>query len=435
MQYMAKIVFSFGMIFLLFRMSSAGVSSLVNTSHLDYLYQEVTISGVPAAVIRIYSEAPDYRIVAAPGEGIACVDDAARAAIFYLRYYRAGGNRSNLHKARRLLNFIMAMQADNGYFYNFINADYQIQRTLANSRPVPDWWSWRALLALAEGYRFYRQADREYGARIQRHIQKLWSNLKNKGKFSPPKMKFDGNEQPSWLPHKSAADQASVLMLGLLSYYSQNKDSTIARRIRILARGIKLMQRGNASTFPFGAFLSWQNQWHAWGNSQSEALLVAGEALSNPRLTQAALLEIGYFYPYLIKFKYRNWFRLEHIETSYIPVKGSVFPQIAYGIRPMVAASLAAYRITGEKKYAEQAGEIASWLLGKNITGKPLYDPQTGRCFDGIESATQLNKNSGAESTIEALITLLAVEQNTIAKNIVFNFYEQFLKDNSKNGK
>jgi hypothetical protein len=45
-----------------------------------------------------------------------------------------------------------------------------------------------------------------------------------------------------------------------------------------------------------------------------------------------------------------------------------------------------------------------------------MYDPATGRCFDGISDSTRINRNSGAESTIEALYTLLEIEQYPLAR-------------------
>jgi hypothetical protein len=45
-----------------------------------------------------------------------------------------------------------------------------------------------------------------------------------------------------------------------------------------------------------------------------------------------------------------------------------------------------------------------------------MYDTTTGRCFDGINDSTSLNRNSGAESTIEALYTLLEIEQYPLAR-------------------
>ncbi len=39
-----------------------------------------------------------------------------------------------------------------------------------------------------------------------------------------------------------------------------------------------------------------------------------------------------------------------------------------------------------------------------------MYSLSTGRCYDGIISSGNVNRNAGAESTIEALLTLQKVE-------------------------
>ncbi len=51
-----------------------------------------------------------------------------------------------------------------------------------------------------------------------------------------------------------------------------------------------------------------------------------------------------------------------------------------------------------------------------------MYDPHTGRCFDGINSTDKINENSGAESTIEALLTLIRIEQNPTARLNLFEY-------------
>ena len=56
---------------------------IVNKSHLDYLYKEIIVDGKEMAIVHIYSNAPDYKYVGDDDEGYACVDDAARAAVFY----------------------------------------------------------------------------------------------------------------------------------------------------------------------------------------------------------------------------------------------------------------------------------------------------------------------------------------------------------------
>jgi hypothetical protein len=58
------------------------------------------------------------------------------------------------------------------------------------------------------------------------------------------------------------------------------------------------------------------------------------------------------------------------------------------------------------------------WRNGfrKNAAQAQMYDPKTGRGFDGILSEKEINRNAGAESTIEALYAILEVEANPVAR-------------------
>jgi len=89
------------------------------------------------------------------------------------------------------------------------------------------------------------------------------------------------------------------------------------------------------------------------------------------------------------------------------PAAWSEYEQIAYGVRPMAVGLLRLFEATGDRDYLLMAGLAASWLAGNNPAGQAMYDPATGRCYDGIRDSLTLNLNSGAESTIEALYTLL----------------------------
>jgi hypothetical protein len=44
-----------------------------------------------------------------------------------------------------------------------------------------------------------------------------------------------------------------------------------------------------------------------------------------------------------------------------------------------------------------------------------MYNPHNGIFYDGIENENLINKNSGAESTIEGLLSLLRISLNPIA--------------------
>jgi hypothetical protein len=81
----------------------------------------------------------------------------------------------------------------------------------------------------------------------------------------------------------------------------------------------------------------------------------------------------------------------------------------------MVFALLEAYKITSDSSYAIKAGLAAKWFTGRNPAGVSMYNAHTGIIYDGIENEKIINKNSGAESTIEGLLSLLRVSLNPIA--------------------
>jgi uncharacterized protein YyaL (SSP411 family) len=165
-----------------------------------------------------------------------------------------------------------------------------------------------------------------------------------------------------------------------------------------------------------GAFLSWENTWHAWGNLQSYSLLKSYQLTKNDELLNAAIKELNTFYNYLINNNYLNFFSVERKGTQIVVNEKEKFSQIAYNIRPMVFALLEAYKITNEDKYAQKAADVALWLIGENVAGTKMYDEESGRIYDGINSEKIVNKNSGAESTIEGLLCLLKIKENEIAK-------------------
>ncbi|NWF90615.1 MAG: hypothetical protein HXY50_14275 [Ignavibacteriaceae bacterium] len=386
---------------------------LTNPSHLNHLYKEITINEREMGIIHIYSEYPDYHVVADDDEGIACVDDVSRAAVFYAKYYKLTGDSSSLHKVKTLTEFLLYMQSDSGWFNNFILKDYSINKTHKNSVAEPNWWTWRALWALSENYLLINETDAQLSERVLNAIEKTIIACKNEFSLSKPIVHAEGFKRPSWLPFQSASDQASVLVLGLINYYKISKDQSAVLLIEKMCDGILLMQEGNENIFPFGAFLSWENIWHAYGNSQSYALLKAYQLLNNTRYKTASLLEINNFFSYLIEQQFLNEIIFSKFYTITLPNEIKTFPQIAYGIRPMVFALLSAYELENDKKYFDKALNIASWFFGSNYPKIQMYDTSTGRCFDGITGIDEINMNSGAESTIEALLSLIEIEKHT----------------------
>ena len=399
-------------------------SSFVNTAHLDHLYTPVSFpGGISAAGVYIYSEAPDYHLVEASGEGFTCVDDVSRAALVYLRSNKFNSDTATQNKVYNLVRFILEMQSTNGYFYNFLYSNGLINKFGATSLDNANWWSWRALQALSEAGPLIKNKDAQLYNRISLAINNLVNKIKTDLVNLPATTHVtQGITVPEWLPAGSGTDQAALLIIGLIPYATENNDAVIHTYIKKLADGILLMQKGGLGQYPYACTLSWENTWHAYGSDQALALLKAGVFLGEPNYTNQGLAEVDNFFPWLLLNGYQSSFTIQSNGTGFQMVSQNAYEQIAYGIRPMVSASVEAYRLTSQEKYADIAGHLAAWFLGANETNNNMYDKTTGICFDAISSGGNINRNSGAESTIEALLTFQQVENYPAVKTAVYKY-------------
>ncbi|HYJ64539.1 MAG TPA: hypothetical protein VEV62_12400 [Parafilimonas sp.] len=395
---------------------------LVNTSHLDYLYTPFTFStGANVAGIYIYSEAPDYHLVPDADEGFTCVDDVARAMQVYVRNAKFLSDTSMQNKAYNLINFLLEMQSDNGYFFNFVFPDYTINTSGQTSTNNANWWSWRALYALSESSPVIRNKNPQLANKMDVAINAVVAKIKTDFFSLPETTKVvSGITVPQWLPAGSGTDQAAILLLGLLPL--AKNDAAITSYTKKLTDGIALMQYGDAAHFPYACILSWENTWHAYAGDQAYALMKAGEFFNDTSYTNKCIAEVKNFYPWLLQNGMKSNIEMQSDGTQLSISSQQSFDQIAYAIRPIVTAAAEAYHLTGENKYADIAGHLAAWFLGANNAGTIMYSISTGICFDGIRSATSVNKNSGAESTIEALLTMEIAEANPAIKTAMYKY-------------
>lgn len=398
---------------------------LVNPAHLDHLFEEIKVGEAQLGTIWIYCEAPDYHHVGDEDEGFTCVDDVARALVFYCRFYQEKPSPEVLRKIKSLTAFVLHMQAENGFFHNFMLPGGQINKTHQNSTAIAGWWSWRAFWGLSE-LQLLRNGEL---AELQKQAKAAMEVLVGKMQGVCPttagdSIIYDGVALPKCLA-ECGSDQTSIMLLGLANFYQTNPSESLKNLLLSLGGQLVQMQMGDATTPPYGAFLSWRNYWHAWGNTQAYALLRTGQVLQHRPFIEAGLAEVRHFYPKIAEQGYLHEFKLVRSGDSLAMHEAKQLPQIAYDISPMVLAAATAFELTKDETFAKLAGRLATWFLGNNPAKQATYDPATGRCFDGINSPTDLNRNSGAESTIEALLALQAVEKMPAARAEV----GQFLKD------
>jgi len=377
---------------------------LINLTHLQRLTEVVAWEGVPVALVHIYSEAPDYNWVDASGEGLAAVDDVARAAVVYLLYYERTGDEQALELARACLNFVLHLQAEDGEYYNFVtDREGTINEQGRTSYESWGWWAARGQWALAIGYRVFRESDPDYAAELQaaylRGEEALQRAIGPVGAYTD----LHGVEIPAWLLG-GGSDLSALAVLGLAEYYQVEPNSQTRQLLTNLSNGLANYQVGEAGEYPFAAHPSSAGStalWHAWGSHQVHALAWAGRLLEREDWIESARRAADTFFVRLLATDLIN-------DMAPLPNRRG---QIAYGTQVIAAGFWALYQATGEEPYARYAGLAASWLFGNNMAGVPMFDPETGRA----PTAFRVNRNSGAESTIEALYTLLLVADDPLA--------------------
>lgn len=369
-----------------------------NLAHLDGLGETVQHNGETLRIVHIYANAPSYAWVGDDDEGIAAVDDAARAAVVYLRHFETTGTASSREKAEELLRFVMYMQRDNGLFYNFIwdNA-LRINTTHPNSvANAFEYWAARGVWALGTGARVLKTTNPAFAEQCAEHVRLTYPHLNALLARYGETTTEGGRTLPRWLIGETSADATSELLLGLVALYKATPDADLRTMIDRFAEGIALMQYGSMNTFPYGFHADYPGGWHGWGSSQMQALAEAG-------VTASAVREAEQFYPRLLV---NGWLHS-------IMFDGTVrtYEQIAYATRGVTVGLLRLHEATGDARYATMAGLAASWFTGNNVADFAMYDGEHGRGYDGINGPGSVNLNSGAESTIEALYSILEVER------------------------
>jgi hypothetical protein len=146
----------------------------------------------------------------------------------------------------------------------------------------------------------------------------------------------------------------------------------------------------------------WPEPRLGYGNASiAEALLLAGEALSNPAVAARGLR--------LLDFLLRTETRDGHLSVT--PVGGRGRADLAPGFdqQPIEVAALAdacarAHAMTHDRRWIEGVRMAWAWFLGDNDSAISMVDLKTGAGFDGLERSGR-NLNQGAESTLAALST------------------------------
>jgi YD repeat-containing protein len=420
---------------------AAAPAPLTNLAHLDFLGDTVTPPAQTGHTTYRLATEPSLRVLwtyAEPqadgsyrrlgggtyhpdtntyGQGAFNTDDLTRAAVVYVRHWRQFGDDHSRDAAYGLLRAVTYMQtltndSRRGNFVLWMQPDGTLNPS-AEPKELPDpsdsdasYWLARSIWALGEGFEAFRDTDTGFAAFLHTRLELALDALDREVlvRYGTHRM-FDGANIPAWLI-VDGADASSEAVYGLSAYTRAEPGNARARLdLEHLADGVAQMALSDsAATWPFAAILPYagsRSLWHAWGDQMAGALATAGSALGEERFTNVAVKEVARFTPHLLV--------QGGADQGWLPAPAEL-AQIAYGADATLQNLLRTADATGLDGFRKLAGVQAAWYFGNNRSGVQMYDRATGRTFDGLEADRRINRNSGAESTIHGLLSMLALD-------------------------
>ncbi len=327
---------------------------------LARLTHRVPAAGRQALAIGVYANDEDMGLAARDRgfEGVACIDDAARAVVLLLDLYRDTGDRRLGEWATGLVDFVLYMQREDGRFHNFIR-DWEgtINIDGPTSYAGGTFWQARAVRALAKAHLVLR--DPRVAGPLARGFAFATENP------APPDVRTI---------HVLAA--LDLMRVGLTPVLRE----TLERWCDEIAdcREGEVLLNSPAETAPP----------HLWGHVHEGVLAEAALVLDRPDLLDLARQSA-------------NALLVPQIERAF-PDR-TVQP---YGVAAAVYAMDRLYQATGEARYSRWRDQARAWFDGRNSASQPVYDRANGRVQDGIDDG-RLNPHSGAESNIVGAQALL----------------------------
>jgi hypothetical protein len=327
---------------------------------LARLTRPLPAAGPRALALAVYADESDETLAAADQgfEGVACVDDAARAVVLFLDLWRETGDERLRSWAAGTLDFVLYMQRDDGRFLNFIR-DWKgtINDRGITSYAGGEFWQARAVRALAKA-----------------HL-----SLRDERVTTPLARGF------SWATeHAAPADVRSIHVLAALDLMHAGLTPVLRETLERWCDEIAGCRRGDMLLNILG---EWEP--HLWGHIQEGVLAEAAIVLDRPDLLEVARRSAHALITPVIERGFR--------ERTVQP----------YGVAAVVYVMDRLYAATNEPAYLRWRDHARAWFDGRNSAGLPVYDRVVGRVHDGVDDG-RLNQHSGAEANIVGAQALFA---------------------------
>ena len=321
---------------------------------LARLGRSVPFAGAGALALAVYSNELNEPVRAHESgyEGVACVDDAARALELYCDLWRA----TRLPWVRRwcdgLVAFILAMQGADGQWLNFI-LDWEgtPNRTGPTSRAGGDFWQARAVLALIHAAPILQ--DIRIDVAVRRGLPHILSAT------------------------DVASDVRALHIRAALALGDESNAHGLQRLLPLWSEQLLSCRSGDVLMNSPDE----RGPPHLWGHIQEGVLAEVAVRLGHDDWLAVARRSAESVFASAV----RTGFDLPRIQPY--DVASAVY----------TLSSLAA--TTGDPYFITLVEGARAWFDGRNPTGRPVYDRREGRVRDGIDHRA-ISTHSGAEANI-----------------------------------
>ncbi|MBI9061661.1 MAG: glycosyltransferase [Marinilabiliaceae bacterium] len=303
-----------------------------------------------------------------------CLDDNARGLLLVAMAYRYVKDEHLIGLIQTYLGFINYMRKPDGGFHNHLNYDRTYNPTKDSEDSIG-----RLIWGLGCFYRYVSHS------RFSELVAELLDEaLKEVTNFTSIRGKANAIIGLSHLVLVKPEDQSRV---DLLNKLSRELMSLVPKEAQE-----KWVWFEEELTYDNGLMpLALLHAYQATGNE-----LYLKTARRTLRFLESHVFEEGNYNP----IGNQKWYR-----------KGdekSLFDQQSVEPMTMTSAYLLMYKITNEPRYLEKLYAVYLWYLGENALHRPMYDHETGGCYDGL-SDKGVNANKGAESTLAYWISHFTV--------------------------
>ncbi len=367
----------------------------INIEHLLFLRDDFNVKNEMKNGYWIYADlkSGEYVHADASGEGVTCVDDVARAGIFYLNMYENTQNTYFIGLAKECTDFVSSMKYGNGDYYNFVFGDGSLNINGITSRPSKNWWALRAMWLFAKNFEIY--SNSEFKIHDEEYSETCLTEIEKTAALFRKELDNDG-----LIRGYTDLTSLYVLALGITCKNSESFGAKWLETLKKCSEGLISKTRED-SIFP-GIIDEGTDKFvfHGWGSRQVQALAIAYEVTGERKYIEAAEKMALGLYPSMVTSG--PFYELRHYGMM-------TFPLIAYAAESAVSSLYELNRVTEKEEFGYLACLCASFFFGNNELSQSMTGKK-GEGFDGMEKIF-INRNSGAESTISYLISLSLVER------------------------